>query len=211
MKTNEQTPLIRIVDDDEEVRESLKLMLECEGYEVAAYADGPAFLRDLNGARPGCILLDVRMPQLSGPEVQGELARRASRLPVVFITSFSDIDVAINTLKSGAVDFLLKPVDPDKLLAVIEKAVAKSRLSAQGVTVPENLSATLASLSEQPRRVLQLMMEDLKDDVIAERLGVSPRTAQVYRATVYKALGVHSVKQFALLKDALREALAAMA
>lgn len=198
-------PLIRIVDDDSAVRDSLQLMLECEGWEVRAYADGQRFLQDFEGGRPGCVLLDVRMPTLSGPELQQRLMAEGVTVPVVFITGFSDIDVAIETLKAGAFDFLLKPVDPEKLLDVIDKAVKKSLLSTSGAAVPENLRAVLNTLSERPRRVLKLMCAGLNDAVIAERLGLSVRTAQVYRSVVYKALGVHSVKQFALLVPAIRD------
>lgn len=199
------TPLIHIVDDDAEVRDSLKLMLECEGFEVAAYPDGKAFLKDFIAHRPGCILLDVRMPELSGPDLQRRLLAEGVKLPVVFITGFADIEVAIETLKAGAFDFLLKPVDPEKLLDVINRAVSKSRLVAAGVAVPENLQAEVNTLSEQPRRVLKLMCEGLNDATIAERMGLSVRTAQVYRSVVYRTLGVHSVKQFALLIPRLKE------
>lgn len=200
------TPLIRIVDDDPEVRDSLKLMLECEGWEVKAYADGRAFLQDLEGFRTGCVLLDVRMPETSGPELQQRLTADGVTLPVVFITGYSDIEVAIETLKAGAFDFLLKPVDPEKLLDVIDKAVKKSLLTVSGAAVPENLPAVLGTLSERPRRVLALMCDGLNDAAVAERLGLSVRTAQVYRSVVYKALGIHSVKQFALLVPSIRKA-----
>lgn len=108
-----QEPLIRVVDDEEEVRDSLKFMLECEGWLVSAYASGFDLLKDFDRSRPGCILLDVRMPDLSGPELQEKLNLMGSRVPIVFITSYSDIHAAIATLKAGADDFLLKPVDPE--------------------------------------------------------------------------------------------------
>ncbi len=198
-------PLIRIVDDEAEVRDSLKLMLECEGWEVKAYEGGRSFIQDFERHRPGCVLLDVRMPDWSGPQLQQRLKADGVTLPVVLITSYSDIDVAIETLKAGAFDFLLKPVDPDKLLDVIDKAVKKSLLVVSGAAVPENLSAVLGTLSEQPKRVLRMMCDGLNDAAIAERLGLSVRTAQVYRSSVYKALGVHSVKQFSLLIKPIRE------
>lgn len=203
-KTIDLTPIIRIVDDEDEVRSALKLMLECEGWRVRDYPNAEEFLKDLDSQTPGCILLDVRMPGLSGPELQEKLLRMGTKIPIVFITSFADIDVAINTLKTGAMDFLLKPVDPDKLLEVIGKAVTRSKLALAGVTMPEHLATIVAGLSDQPKRVLGYMKEGLNDAVIAERMGLSERTIQVYRATVYKALGVHSVKQFALLIPALK-------
>lgn len=204
---NAQFPLIRIVDDDEEVRESLKLMLECEGYQVRAYESGEEFLRDFDSGAPGCVLLDVRLPGFSGPDLQLKLIRDDIRLPIIFITSYADIQTAIDTLKTGAEDFLLKPVDPEKLLEVIKRVVSHNQLLHSGIQVPENLRGEIARLSEQPRKVLQYMLEGMTDAMMAERMGLSERTIQVYRASVYKALGVHSVKQFGLLADQVREIL----
>ena len=202
-----QEPLIRVVDDEEEVRDSLKFMLECEGWLVSAYASGFDLLKDFDRSRPGCILLDVRMPDLSGPELQEKLNLMGSRVPIVFITSYSDIHAAIATLKAGADDFLLKPVDPEKLLEVVARTGVRSLLLAAGAVLPENLAASAASLTERPRRVLDLMMDGMNDAAIAERLNLSERTVQVYRAQIYKAYGVHSVKQFALLIPRLKAAL----
>ena len=104
-------------------------------------------------------------------------------------------------------DFLLKPVDPEKLLEVVARTVERSQLLAAGAVLPENLAASAASLTERPRRVLDLMMDGMNDAAIAERLNLSERTVQVYRAQIYKAYGVHSVKQFALLIPRLKAAL----
>ncbi|WP_443980666.1 FAD-binding protein [Sutterella wadsworthensis] len=164
-------------------------------------------LKDFDRSRPGCILLDVRMPDLSGPELQEKLNLMGSRVPIVFITSYSDIHAAIATLKAGADDFLLKPVDPEKLLEVVARTVERSQLLAAGAVLPDNLAASAASLTERPRRVLDLMMDGMNDAAIAERLNLSERTVQVYRAQIYKAYGVHSVKQFALLIPRLKAAL----
>ncbi len=201
-------PLIRIVDDEKPVLDALQLMLEVEGWRVSAYGSASDFLKDLDSRTPGCILLDVRMPGLSGPELQRILKERNSLLPIVFITSYAEIDVAISTLKSGAFDFLLKPVDPEKLLEVIGSAVRQSRLRLGGVVLPENLPEVCAGISEQPRKVLRFMLEGMNDAAIANRMGLSVRTVQVYRSGIYKTFSVHSVKQFSLLAPYIREALA---
>ncbi len=198
-------PVIRIVDDDQEVRESLKIMLECEGYLVKAYENAQDFLKDFDSRIPGCLLLDVRLPGLSGPELQQKLLSADKPIEIVFITSYSDIHTAIETLKAGAVDFLLKPVDPDRLLEVVRKVTVRSRLAGEGVRVPDNLHAELSRLSEQPRKVLGFMLEGLNDASISEIMGLSERTVQVYRSNVYKAVGVHSVLQFNLLAPYIRE------
>ena len=189
-------PLIRIVDDEDEVRESLGFMLECEGFRTASYASGAEFLRDFDSGRPGVVLLDVRMPELSGPELQQRLNAMHSKVPVVFITSYSDIQAAIDTLKAGAADFLLKPVDPEKLITLVRILTERSTLAAEGAEVPSSLASAVASLTDRPRSVLELMMQGLDNAAIAEHLGLSVRTVEVHRAAVYKALGVHSVRRF---------------
>lgn len=170
MKKAADEPLIRIVDDEDEVRESLGFMLECEGFRTASYA--------------------------SGPELQQRLNAMHSKVPVVFITSYSDIQAAIDTLKAGAADFLLKPVDPEKLITLVRSLTERSTLAAEGAEVPSSLASAVASLTDRPRRVLELMMQGLDNAAIAEHLGLSVRTVEVHRAAVYKALGVHSVRQF---------------
>ena len=107
-----QVPLIRIVDDDPSVGASFRFVLEAVGYQVRTYESAAEFLDGDDPTREGCMLLDVRMPELSGPELQQRLNAMHSKVPVVFITSYSDIQAAIDTLKAGAADFLLKPVDP---------------------------------------------------------------------------------------------------
>ena len=119
-----------------------------------------------------------------------------SKVPVVFITSYSDIQAAIDTLKAGAADFLLKPVDPEKLITLVRILTERSTLAAEGAEVPSSLASAVASLTDRPRRVLELMMQGLDNAAIAEHLGLSVRTVEVHRAAVYKALGVHSVRQF---------------
>ena len=191
-----QVPLIRIVDDDPSVGASFRFVLEAVGYQVRTYESAAEFLDGDDPTREGCMLLDVRMPELSGPELQQRLNAMHSKVPVVFITSYSDIQAAIDTLKAGAADFLLKPVDPEKLITLVRILMERSTLAAEGAEVPSSLASAVASLTDRPRRVLELMMQGLDNAAIAEHLGLSVRTVEVHRAAVYKALGVHSVRQF---------------
>lgn len=207
MKHFHDEPLIRIVDDEDEVRESLCFMLECEGFRTASYASGAAFLRDFDSRRPGVVLLDVRMPELSGPELQQRLNGMHSKIPVVFVTSYADIHAAIDTLKAGAADFLFKPVDPEKLIGLVKSLADRSALALEGANAPASLEAAVASLTDRPRRVLGLMVEGLDNAAVAEHLGLSVRTVEVHRAAVYKALGVHNVRQFSKLVPALAKIL----
>ena len=193
---NDESVLIRIVDDDDDVRSALSAMLECEGFDVKSFADGESLLNSLDRERPGCVLLDVRMPGLSGPDVQAALLEKHVALPVIFLTSYAEIDVAVTTLKRGAEDFLIKPVAPDRLLAVVREVLAADAKRRAATSAEAALSAALARLTERPRTVLRLMLQHLNDAAIAERLGLSERTVQVYRQQVYKAFDVHSLKAF---------------
>lgn len=200
-------PLVRIVDDDDEVRASLQFMLECEGIAAAAYPTAKAFLADFDRRIPGCILLDVRLPDVSGPDIQAVLALEGADVPIIFITSYGDVETAVEALKAGAADFLLKPVDGEKLLDVVRKATAGCIAKRSGLQTPENLLALVESLSPQPKAVLRFMLEGAADGAVAERMGLSERTVQIYRQKVYRTFSVHSAKQFALLAPAIAEAL----
>ena len=120
------TPLIRVIDDDDAMRNSWAFLIEGEGWDVATYADAVSFLSSNDFARPGCMLLDVRMPHMSGLELQNKLTEIGCDLPIIFISGHGDIDMAVQTLKAGAMDFLQKPVDDQRLLEAIENAVAKN-------------------------------------------------------------------------------------
>ena len=117
--------LIRAVDDDPAIREALEFMLEAEGWQVRAYASGRDFLTGDAASVPGCAIIDVRMPGMSGLELQHEMISRGMRLPVIFLTGHGDIDMAVGAMRDGAVDFVQKPVDQDRILAAIGRAVSK--------------------------------------------------------------------------------------
>ena len=122
------TVLIRIVDDDDEFAASQKMLIETLGWEVITYASAPEFLSEDALERPGCLLLDVRMPAMTGLELQQELEKRNCQLPIIFLSAHGDIEMAVHTMRHGAVDFLEKPVEPQRLLARVTKAVALFRI-----------------------------------------------------------------------------------
>ena len=121
-----QRPLIRIVDDDKALAESFGLLLETMGWDTAAYTSGRRFLNNDDLSRPGCIVLDVRMPGLTGPEIQDKLIEMGCRLPIIFLSAHGSIPMAVSTVQKGAVDFLEKPIEPAELIAKINAAVARS-------------------------------------------------------------------------------------
>ena len=201
--TDRQPPLIRIVDDEADVREALALMLEIEGFRCVVYESARDFLLRDDRVTPGCLLLDVRMPELSGFALQDRLLAREIELPVIFVTGYADLQVAVDSLKKGALDFLLKPVDAEKLLEAVARALTVDRLRRGGVASPEALKAGVKKLSEREREILQLILKGLKDKAVAERLGLSERTVQGHRANIYGKLGLHSAKQLELIADEL--------
>ena len=189
--------LIRLVDDEPDVRAALSLMLEIEGWRCVSYASAREFLVE-NMDSPGCLVLDVRMPGMQAMEERG------IELPVIFLTGHGDLDTAIQSLKRGAVDFLLKPVDDEKLLAAISSAVHKDRLRREGLSA-ELLKAGAKALSDRERHLLELISLGRSDARIASELGISERTVQGHRAKIYQKFGIHSGKVLeAMLPDIMR-------
>lgn len=194
-------PVIRIVDDDDEVSEGLAFLLECADKVCVRYASAEAFLRDDNPAIPGCLLLDIRMPGMSGLKLQREMKSRGlANLPIIFITGHGDIEMAVDALKAGAVDFLVKPVKEEKLFPAIEAALALSIQLFEGVPAGEELNKRLARLSEREREIVTLIREGLDTQALAERFQISPRTVQAHRLAIYRKLGVNSVEALKGLK-----------
>ena len=201
MTTPPQDALIRIVDDENDVCEALSLMLDIEGWRTKVYHRAVDFLVEDDPRVPGCLLLDVRMPNMTGLEVQEEMRKRNLKLPIVFITGHADIDVAIASLKRGALDFLLKPVDDQKLLDAIDRA---------GLTGGNAVRDGFQKLSAREREILALFLSGLNDRAVAERLTLSERTVQGHRAKIYAKFGLHTAKELEAilheLEPLLREA-----
>ena len=182
------SPLLRIVDDDEDVRASLAFMLACEGWETRAFASAEAFLSGDTPSRPGCLLLDVRMPGRSGLELQAELVRRREKLPIIFLTAHGDIGMAVGAMREGAFDFIAKPVDPERLLPAVARAV-EADLAARGAGVA-GVPAEAATLTGRELEIIRLAASGVVSRAIAERLSISRRTVEHYRASALKKLGV---------------------
>jgi two-component system response regulator FixJ len=182
---------IFVVDDDEAFRTSLAVLLKSAGYAAETYASGPAFLDVCQEAAGACVLLDVRMPVMSGLEVQETLKLRRPDLPVIMITGHGDVPMAVRALKSGAVDFIEKPFRDDNLLAGIARAIALPWTVAAGINV--ELKAKIDSLSPREREVLELLVVGRPNKIIAYELGISPRTTEIHRARVMEKMGAESL------------------
>lgn len=195
--------LVHLVDDDEAIRRSASFMLKTSGYRVQAYETGVELLKHVRALEDGCILLDIRMPEMDGLEVQRELREAGCMLPVVIMTGHGDVDVAVQAMKAGAVDFIEKPFEKQTLVSSLETARARldqaSTLKSRGEEARHRLNV----LTPRERDVLAGLVQGLPNKTIAYDLGISPRTVEIHRANLMEKLGVRS------LSEALRIAFAA--
>lgn len=185
--------LIRIVDDDTDLLEATELMLTFSGWRVKCYTRASEFLAGDAPSDPGCLILDVRMPDMTGIELQAELNARHYDLPIIVLTGHANVDIAVTTFRAGAFDFLQKPVDEEALLSVIARAAGESLRKKRGIPVGEDLQRRLETLTAREATVLQYMREGLNTRGIAERLGISERTVYEYRTVIYQKLGTKDV------------------
>ena len=191
------TPLVRIVDDNETLRASLEFMLTCEGYEVASFPDAETFLAGDTPSRDGCVVLDVQMPGRSGIELFDELRRRNYEVPVIFLTAHADVDMAVYTMREGACDFHQKPVNPETFLPAVARAIERSRAAKLGMKDINDEIRRLRTLSEREEQILRLVAQGGVNRVIAERLAISQRTVEHYRAQAIGKLGLRSAAELA--------------
>jgi two-component system response regulator FixJ len=186
-------PTIYVVDDDEGVRLGLSALLEVQGYAVKTLESGEALLACLPAAPAGCAILDVRMPGMSGLDVQRELQRRNLALPVVVITGHGDIPLAVAALKAGAVDFLEKPFDAPALLAAVEEGLRRS----PAAPTPDRLEleSRVEQLTPREREVMDLVVAGHMNKVIAHRLKIAVRTVEIHRARVMRKTGARNLSE----------------
>lgn len=185
--------VVHIVDDDEAVRQSLAFMLSTAGLPVRLYESATAFLAALEGAQNGCLITDIRMPEMTGIELLRELRFKACSLPAIVITGHGDVPLAVEAMKAGAIDFIEKPFDEEAILHAVRMALEQSgdRESGAGPAV----AARLASLSERERQVLEGLVAGHPNKTIAYDLGISPRTVEVYRANLMTKMQAKSLSE----------------
>ena len=200
------TALIHVVDDDESLRTALLELLDAAGFEARGYASTGEFLLHPLPDRPGCVLLDVRMPGPSGLDLQAALQRQGIALPVIFLTGHADVPTSVRAMKAGAVDFLEKPVERDTLLDALRRALARD--AAQRAAREEALrqSARLAVLTPREREVFDRIVAGKLNKQIADELGIGLRTVKAYRAQLMEKLGVTSAAELGRLAGELRDA-----
>lgn len=189
------TPTVFVVDDDDAVRSSLRLLLKSMGYPATAYPSAQSFLDAFTPELPGCLLLDVRMPGLSGPDLQRELNARGWCIPVIFISGHADVPMAVEAMRCGAFDFLQKPFKDQDLLDRVKRALAadceqRVRMQARRATRDR-----LNSLTPREREVLEGIAAGHRNKVVAYHLGISQRTVEIHRSRIMEKTSAQSLAQ----------------
>ncbi|MGD0866607.1 MAG: response regulator [Rhizomicrobium sp.] len=198
--TSDQT--VFIVDDDPGVRKSLRALLEASGFHVQDYPSAKAFLAE-NIKTGGCLIADIRMPEMGGLELQEELVRRAVALPVIIVTGHGDVPLAVRAMRAGAIDFIEKPFDGDLLLVSLQRALDVGRREHNRSIEAQKALELISQLTPRERQVLEQLVAGRSNKLAAFELSISPRTIEIHRARIMDKLNARS------LSDLVRTALAA--
>lgn len=187
--------IIYVVDDDEAMRNSMTWLLEGEGYKVACFDSAAAFLGAWRSSLRGCIVLDVRMPEMSGLELQEKLDSIGSHLPIIFVTGHGDVPMAVGALQRGACDFIEKPFHNEDLLARIERALELDSQIAARQQRDKAIASRLDQLTQREREVMQLVVAGKLNKQIADELDISMKTVEAHRARVMEKMGVRTLAE----------------
>ncbi len=194
-----RAPVVHIVDDDADMRDSLTFLLRSVGMGVNVYSSAAEFLALYRDDRPGCLLFDVRMPEISGLELYERLVAEGVRLPVIFMTAYADVPMAVRALKCGAVEFIEKPFNRQELLDRVQRVVAAEVERREVGAHWEDVGRRLSDLTSRERDVLELVLTGLQNKSIASRLDITERTVELRRASLLKKLEVHSTVELVRL------------
>ncbi|WP_297609671.1 response regulator [uncultured Sutterella sp.] len=192
--------LVRIVDDDEELCEGFCYLMEGAGWDVRCFFSAEAFLAEDDLSKPGCVILDVEMTGMNGLALQQELGRLdEADLPIIFVTAFGSIEMAVSAMSAGALTFLEKPVAEEKLLSAVEDAVSRSLRAKEKKLASAAKQSNWDTLTPREKEAARLISEGLLNKQIAAALGISINTVQVHRASIYRKLGIHNAAKIAEL------------
>ena len=190
---SEQKPTVFIVDDDAAIRFAMEALMESVNLDHEIFASADEFLDKISEQRPGCLVLDIRMPGLGGLELQEELIRRGNTLPIIFITGHGDVPMAVEAMQKGAVDFIQKPFRDQELLDRIREALATDQHRREEQQQHEEVARRLDKLTNREREVFDLVVTGKPNKVIAYELGVSQRTVEIHRARVMEKMQARSL------------------
>ncbi|WP_027572908.1 response regulator FixJ [Bradyrhizobium sp. WSM1743] len=190
---------VYVIDDDAAMRDSLNFLLDSAGFAVTLFDDALAFLEALPNLEFGCVVSDVRMPGLDGIELLKRMKAQQSPFPIVIMTGHGDVPLAVEAMKLGAVDFLEKPFEDDRLTAMIETAIRQAEPAAQSGALVQDIAARVASLSPRERQVMEGLVAGLSNKLIAREYDISPRTIEVYRANVMTKMQASSLSELVRL------------
>lgn len=198
-------PVVYVVDDDQAVRDSLRWLIESIGHQVNTYGNAQAFLDDYDPDRPGCIVLDVRMPGMSGLDLQDRLRERGIQIPIIVITGHGDVPMAVRAMKSGALDFVEKPFSDQVLLERIQQALDLDSEYREKHQRIRDIAARHASLTPREREVMDQVVAGHANKVIAYELGVSMKTVEAHRGKVMRKMKARSLSDLVQMAQALKE------
>ena len=193
---------VYVIDDDPAMRDSLDFLLGSAGFSVRLFDSAQIFLDELAGLEAGCVVTDIRMPGIDGMELLRQLNSGARKLPVIVMTGHGDVPLAVEAMKLGALDFLEKPFEDDRLIGMIETALAQNDSGAKNEAVSADMAARVASLTPRERQVMQGLLAGQSNKVIGRDYDISPRTVEVYRANVMTKMRANSLSE--LVRFAIR-------
>lgn len=194
-------PVVYVVDDDPVIRESIEALLHSKAIRTQTFPDASAFLNAFDPDIPGCLIADVRMPGVSGLDLQKELHRRGHRIPVIIITGHGDVPMAARAIKGGALDFIQKPFDADQLIARIDEALHQDAERRREHHRTQTLVARMALLSEREREVLFRVVHGAYNKTIADELGVSISTVEAHRRNIMRKLRARTLYELIYIAD----------
>lgn len=197
-------PIVFVVDDDPSVREALSSLIRSVGLRVEAFPSAADFLQHDRPEAPACLVLDVRMPGLSGMDLQRQLAEAADRIPIIFVTGHGDIPMTVRAMKNGAIDFLTKPFSDESLLDAIQQALAKDRQSREVLAESGQLIERYQSLTAREREVMPRIVHGMLNKQAAAELGISEVTVKVHRHNIMHKMGARSLPELVRMFEKIR-------